>query len=426
MTGTRRPTMIVFGDDWGRHVSSMQHLMVRLVDRVDVIWINAIGHREPRLSFGDLERAVRKVRAMMTGGAPTDPRSRAVTVQPRRLIAPRVLPWHRNPVVSRFNRWSLLRDIRHALAACPPRGPVVLVTGSPPSASVVGECGEDASIYFCMDDFLHLPGTSPRMLAPLEQALLARVDAIVATARRLLETKRPRSGRSFYLLQGVNYEHFASARPCPSELRDLPRPIIGFAGGISAALHAPTIRALANAYPGGSIVLVGPLTAPSEELHAPNVHLLGARSYADLPAYVQAFDVGIIPYVENEWTRAVDPLKLLEYLAAGIPAVASNLPEVDKYSSVVSVAPLGEPFVRAVAAALTAARGVAAGRAEGVEAGRVVAAANTWQHRADRFLEIVDDVLGETGSVRSRVARHPARSERTLAAAGLVDEGAPA
>jgi glycosyltransferase involved in cell wall biosynthesis len=396
-----RPTLVVFGDDWGRHVSSMQHLTLRLLERADVIWINGIGHREPRLSLADLERAWRKVLAMtrragsVAAAQPSQPSQPSLPgARPRRVIAPRVLPWHSNRLVARFNRWSLLRDIRRALAECPPRGPVVLVTGSPPSANVVGACGEDASIYFCMDDFLHLPGTSPAMLAPLEQRLLASVDAIVATAKRLLETKRTRSGRAYYLPQGVNCSHFATARPCPEELRALPRPIIGFAGGVSAALSAPTIRELARAYPDASIVLVGPLTAPTNGLVAPNVHLLGARSYAELPAYVQAFDVGIVPYVENEWTRAVDPLKLLEYMAAGVPAVASPLPEVAKYAGVVRVAPLGQPFVTAVGELL-------ASRPDG-GAARAVAETNTWQHRADRFMEIVNEVVAATSGSTSR------------------------
>jgi glycosyltransferase involved in cell wall biosynthesis len=240
------------------------------------------------------------------------------------------------------------------------------------------------------------------MMDLCERALLRKVDAVVATAARLVERKRSASGRGYYLPQGVNYEHFAAPRAIPAEMAELPRPIIGFAGGVGAAVDAETIRDLARANTSGSIVFVGPLHGDVSNLQAPNVHLLGARPYAELPAYVQAFDVGIIPYVENDWTRAVDPLKLLEYLAAGIPVVTSPLPEVEKYRDVVHIAPLGPAF--AVAAMAAAYEGNPTARARA----RRVAQANTWENRADRFLEIVREVVAVKSARSAAAVAHPA------------------
>jgi len=118
----------------------------------------------------------------------------------------------------------------------------------------------------------------------------------------------------------------------------------------------------------------------------PNIHLLGNRSYDELPAYVQAFDVGIIPYVLNDWTRSVDPLKLLEYLAAGIPVVTTAIPEVFKYAEAVRIADTRERFEEAVAASLTD-TGAAARAAR-----QSVARKHTWESRADRLIEIVEQV----------------------------------
>jgi glycosyltransferase involved in cell wall biosynthesis len=386
--GASPRAFVVFGDDWGRHVSTMQHVFGRVARSRTVIWLNAIGHREPGLN--DVGRAFRKIAAMVKRDHSAASASTAVVADapqaPQHIVQPRVLPWHSFGPIAAFNRWSLKREIRRALATAGVED-FVMVTGSPPSARVVGENGERASIYFCMDDFLVLPGTSPKMLEPFERELLRRVDAVVATAQRLVEKKVAASGRGYQLPQGVNFVHFSQPRDVPAELRNLPRPIVGFAGGVGAGVDVATVHAIAAAVPTGSVVLVGPVTAPPDAYRRDNIHLLGPRPYAELPAYVQAFDVGIIPYVDNEWMRAVDPLKLLEYLAAGVPVVASPLPEINKYADAVSIAPLGEPFAAAVVDALKHGKLDRAGRQR-------VAAAHSWDMRAERFLEIVDEVVG--------------------------------
>jgi len=241
-----------------------------------------------------------------------------------------------------------------------------------------------ASVYFCMDDFLHLPNVSPEMLGPLERRLLERVDAVVATARTLTESKRPRSGRAYYLPQGVHYEHFATPRPPPADLAELPRPRIGFAGGVAAPVDVELVHRLAAAFPSGSVVLVGPVTLPRAALAAPNIHLLGPRAYRDLPGYLQAFDVGIVPYVLNAHTVAVDPLKLLEYLAAGIPVVTTNLPEVRKYAAAIAIGSTHDGFVAAVREAVQ--------RPGTPQRRQALAREHGWNRRAAELLGILAEV----------------------------------
>jgi glycosyltransferase involved in cell wall biosynthesis len=306
----------------------------------------------------------------------------------------RVLPWHHRPVIHRYNTWSLTRTIRRALQDLGVHTRPVLVTGSPPSVGVVGRLAEQAAIYFCMDDFLQLPTTSPGMLAPLEARMLERVDAVVATAESLTRSKRPSSGRVYYLPQGVNYEHFATPRPLPAELQTLPRPIVGFAGAFYDRCDFELMRQLADANSGGSLVVVGPVIDDPAPILRPNVHVLGPRPYRELPAYVQAFDVGVVPYVLNEETRAVDPLKLLEYLAAGIPVVTTALPEVRKYGSAVSIAPTRREFVEAVLRVLGSPQ-------RGTQERQSVARRHGWVERADQLLGIVADVVARQSVVVS-------------------------
>lgn len=383
--------IVVFGDDWGRHVSSMQHLFRPIVRRRPVVWINGVGHRVPSLRAADLRRAVEKGRSMFrrTHDAGSIPRHET---SPAAVIEPHVLPWHHVGAIHRLNTMTLVRIVRRTLDRLGLHEPPVLVTGSPPTVGVVGRLGERAAVYFCMDDFLHLAGVSSWMLAPLERRLLGVVDVVVATAEELVRVKRPRRGTVQYLPQGVNYEHFAIRRPVPPDLAHLPAPRIGFAGGLSPCCDVPLIRRLAEAFPRASLVFVGPVSIDVGELRLPNVHFLGPRPYAELPGYVQHFDVGIIPYLLNDWTRAVDPLKLLEYLAAGVPVVTTNLPEVRKYADAVLMGATAGEFVHLVASAL------ASDRSASQKKGQALARQHTWERRADTFLHLLDSLGPGTAS----------------------------
>ena len=383
--------IVVFGDDWGRHVSSMQHLFRHIArDRV-VIWVNGIGHRVPRFTVEYVRRAAGKIRVLFRGGEIGSAGQIEIGVKPTAIVHPMVIPWHHRPIARAFNRWSLTRAIRRALSDVGSRQPPILVTGSPPSVSVFGRLDEIATVYYCMDDFLHLPEVSPEMLGPLEEELLLRVDAVVATANALVQAKRPRSGRAYYLPQGVNFEHFAGPRAIPEEIAALPRPLIGFAGGLTTPVDLSLVKRLSDEFPTASIVLVGPVRLDPTPLRAPNVHILGARPYRDLPAYVQAFDVGIIPYVLNPHTVAVDPLKLLEYLAAGVPVVTTDLPEVRKYRDAVAIAPDHDAFVREVRRAVTDGSGTRAERQR-------IAREHGWDRRAAAFVDILEEIIQRTTS----------------------------
>ena len=391
---TLQTPIVVFGDDWGRHVSTMQHLFRHVAKEHTVVWVNAIGHRIPRLRPTDAKRAWQKLRETLRGSGTSLAGEVSFGARPRDIILPKVLPWHHRPAVLALNTWSLVRAIRSALGRLGLREPPLLVTGSPPSVGVVGRLGEVASVYFCMDDFLHLPNVSADMLEPLERRLLDCVDAMIGTARILTESKRPRSGRVYYLPQGVNYEHFALPRPVPPELEHLPRPRIGFAGGLTTPVDLALLRRVANSYPEGSIVLVGPVGVDEAALDLPNIHLLGPRSYRDLPAYVQAFDVGIVPYLLNDHTVAVDPLKLLEYLAVGIPVVATDLPEVRKYSETVAIAATHDEFVAAVGNVLKNPPNTPSQR-------QAVAQEHGWGRRADELVRILAEVVDSVSHVRN-------------------------
>ncbi|HKW48432.1 MAG TPA: glycosyltransferase [Gemmatimonadaceae bacterium] len=384
--------IVVFGDDWGRHVSTTQHIFRRLSQAHPVVWLNAINHRTPKLSLYDARRAVGKVMQMArsrSAGKDAEPvhsaASEADAAAPARIIPPRILPWHNVGLVRRLNTHSLLKDIRNALTETSSASRPVLVTATPAIPDVVRRLDACVKIYLCLDDYSEIQGVDKDLVLPLEHETLGAVDAVVATAKSLLATKRASSGRGFYLPQGVNYDHFATRQPLPPDLAAIPRPRIGFAGDLALRCDLDLLRDLALSHPEWSVVLVGPINVDVSSLALPNIHILGNRPYRDLPAYVQGFDVGIVPYLLNAWTRAVDPLKTLEYLAAGIPVVSLALPEIYKYSPPVRVARGHKEFIDAVQNAL-------AEPATAVAARRALAREHTWERRASSFMQIIQDL----------------------------------
>jgi hypothetical protein len=390
---------LVFGDDWGRHVSTTQHIFRRLAGEHTVVWLNAINHRTPKLSVYDARRAVGKVSGMVFGHrAKSGPPNvngawgsgAGADVRPAAIVPPRILPWHNVGLVRRFNTRSLTRDLAAALEKIAPGERPVLLTATPAIPDVVEALDAFPKIYFCIDDYAEIQHVDKDLVLPLERETLGVVDAVVATAETLVRTKRSPSGRGYCLPQGVNYDHFATPRELPPDLAAIPRPRIGFAGHLSLCCDVDLIRTLALTHPDRSFVFVGPVSIDVQPLTLPNVHLLGNRPYAELPAYVQGFDVGTIPYLLNAWTRSVDPLKLLEYLAAGVPTVSTPLPEVYKYAPPVRVADTPAAFGVAIDQALT--ESVSA-----KEARQATARRQTWEHRAERLVEIVRE-LSDAGS----------------------------
>lgn len=172
------------------------------------------------------------------------------------------------------------------------------------------------------------------MLRCVEQSLRS-ADLVIATSRKLAETyaSRTRAARIPVIPNGVRGEWIdlgesGEVGPVPEELRELPRPIIGFAGALFVYLDYEMLLAAARAVPEGTLVCVGPVhdEAAAGRLRAePNVTVLGPRLQADLPRYLAAFDVALAPFLAGPVRRAVNPLKVYEYLALGCPVVASTL-----------------------------------------------------------------------------------------------------
>jgi 2-polyprenyl-3-methyl-5-hydroxy-6-metoxy-1,4-benzoquinol methylase/glycosyltransferase involved in cell wall biosynthesis len=267
--------------------------------------------------------------------------------------------------------------------------------------AVVGQLGEALSVYHCTDEVTGFPGYS-RFISAVEARLTARSDVVLASSEVLRDDKARFNPNSHFVPNGADVELFERALswtgPEPDDLRRLPSPRVGFIGNIEYRFDAALMRYAADRLPEWSFVLIGPLQDgyPDVEAlrHLPNVHFLGLKARADLPAYLAGLDVTLIPYRMNRLTQGIYPLKVHEYLAAGKPVVATPIPSLRQLADRVYLAADGPSFVDAIERAV---------REDGPnrqEARRQLARRETWAARAAE----ISGILG--GALHDKQERH--------------------
>lgn len=195
----------------------------------------------------------------------------------------------------------------------------------------------DVLVYDIMDEYRGFPWSPPNIEAE-ETRLLEKAEYIFAGTHALYEAKRKIAGDKVHcILSGVDVEHFeereesrvpADLQPCKSRHEKL----LGYAGMIDLRIDQQLLAEAARKNPDIGFILIGDArTDVSILAERPNIYLLGKKRYDELPAYYHAWDGALLPFVENELTRHINPTKILEYAAAGLPIVARALPDVERY-----------------------------------------------------------------------------------------------
>jgi glycosyltransferase involved in cell wall biosynthesis len=309
-----------------------------------------------------------------------------------------VLPWGQRFDLSRRVNAAATFLVLRVLARRRPR-PLLLWVYDP-AAVPLDRPVPWPMVYDVVDDYPEQAGGGARgaLVAAADRSVASSARLVFATTPMLVERQSARNEHTHLVPNGADFTHFSTAADAAAaspDVAELRHPVIGFTGNLHAMkVDFDLLRRLARARPNWTFLLVGPaqkdVEAPLAELVAePNVVWLGPRAFAELPRYVAAFDVGLIPYLTNAYTRNCSPLKLYEYLAAGKPVVATGLPSLEGMEPDVVVAEGGvAPVVAALDAALAA-----TGEAE-VARRMATAAENTWDGRAERLLSLVDAEIG--------------------------------
>jgi glycosyltransferase involved in cell wall biosynthesis len=271
--------------------------------------------------------------------------------------------------VRRFNRWFLRLQVLRAMRKLGMQRPINWVF-NPAAALIAGTLGEEQLIYYCVDEYAAFSGVASEQLRSRERELLAKADLVIASSERLLESKRELRPDSVLVRHGVDWTHFRTALDAntevPADLARLPRPVLGYFGLMAEDwVDVGLIAHVARRLPHASVVMIGRQTMDLSALRGlPNVHLLGHRAYATLPSYCKGFDAAMIPFPISEVTLNANPLKAREYLAAGLPVISTDIPEVSALGAC-RVAISREQFVQEVEAAF-AERGPSVVRSDAV------------------------------------------------------------
>jgi glycosyltransferase involved in cell wall biosynthesis len=260
-------------------------------------------------------------------------------------------------------------------------------------AAFAGHLGEIATVYDCMDELSKFSEAHPE-LVQRERELLARADVVFTGGRKLYEAKSKHNANCHFYGCGVDVQHFGRARDVetlvPAEVKHLGPQVLGYFGVIDERIDYELLARLADANPQWSVAMIGPvLKVPKQALpKRPNLHWLGQRPYADLPAYTKAFDVCLMPFALNEATEYINPTKALEYMATGKNIISSAVPDVVRnFGSVAKIARSHDEFIALCRQAIAGADEAA------VKRGLKMAAENTWDSIVEKMEAHINEAL---------------------------------
>ena len=363
---------------WYDHYFSTHQLMSRLAQRWPVVWIDPSHDR-----YGGGVGRVLRPRFRQPFG------DRQLYVY----TAPAGLPVVHGPAPIRraLDRARLAQARRHLIRHGVDR--VVLYCWNPRFLESTDLVAHDLLLYHITDEYSFSPDDPPTSQRELE--LIRRADQIIVHSPGLVDKKAPLAPeRTDWIPNGVDFAAFSTPGPEPAELTGIPRPRIGYCGGLKRQLDWKLLRTLVDRHRDWHWVFVGhwlenhaELASTREWMEAqPNVHLTGrvpAQRLGEFPAH---FDVGLLPYVSDGYTKYIYPLKLHEYLAAGIPVVGTPIRTLREFPEVVLLAGVPEEWSAAIERALSAeARSDTA-----VDARKATARAHDWDLLADRVAGLID------------------------------------
>lgn len=335
-----RPRLVVFSDDWGRHPSSCQHLIRELLPRYRVDWVNTIGTRRPNLSLHDFKRANEKLKAWVTKPKNDDTARDEAAPLPENLTVHSPIHWpgFKNRFERGLNLVLFMRSLKRIIKPSDP--PTAIITTASIPADLAKARNDLNWVYYCVDDLSEWPGLDGESLLRLERDMLPHIKSFVSVSDNLKERLSALGHESTLITHGIDLDHWKIERRCLGS----ESPVALYWGHADRRLDTQACLALANQM---RLRMVGPQTDVNPTLlEHPQIEWAGSVDYAKLPAEAANADVLVMPYADLPVTRAMQPLKLKEYLATGLPVIATPLPATEPWASALDLAAEPAEFAR--------------------------------------------------------------------------------
>ena len=262
----------------------------------------------------------------------------------------------------RFNRWRERCQLRRAIKAAGLNSPILWLNPHY-GLHLLGQLSETFVVYDIGDDWSAIKQAEwlRRQTIAEDAELCRRADALIVVSEHLRQLKEGLNARVRRIPNGVYVDRYTSIAhgtiPSHPATRDWPRPILAYTGTIHAErVDLSLIEDIARAFPHGTVALIGPNLLDNKDTERlrrhPNIQITGTFHFNEMPSVMSAFDVCIVPHAVSPFTESLSPLKLYEYLASGLPSVATPVPGFRDYPKLVYLADNSEAFISAIHDAL--------------------------------------------------------------------------
>ena len=339
--------IIYFGNDlYAENKTSSHHIAERLAHDNKLLYIECPGLRAPKSTGRDMKKIFSKIWKSLRGPIKISKNFYGYTLLQ--------LPFHKYSFVRAINQWLVLLTVNILKIIFRFSKPILWFV-VPHLSMVPSRISNICSVYYCIDDYAGIPDVDTEAVEAMDNKMTRDCDIVFIASETLLEKKKQLNKNVYFSPHGVDFEHFNNAnniptRLIPKKIKEISPPIIGYFGLIDDRIDLELIKYIALKRPEWNFVFIGRIDFPENPCHNMiNVHFLGKKTYNDLPLYGARFSIGIMPYKPNHRMNInCNPLKLREYLSIGIPIVSAQLPQVELFNDVVSIANTPEEYISSI------------------------------------------------------------------------------